>query len=248
MITLTSSVRQPSLPFADARVLAQPPEYSPAVTDRVYRAASIYLSVPLARIGVLPNAITLAWIVLGLGAIALLSAGSYAVRVTGALLLQFAYLLDYVDGEVARLNDRRSRVGEFLDLLGHGLHKVMLPFPVAWVASGAGVEPRWLLAGVAATAILAVGDASRFYAACVAGDFGSGDLGHTVRPRPRGISPWRVANAVFFVSFETPGLYGIVALAAIGDLWVPLIVWWAVGGPVWIVCRTHRYLTRLRAR
>lgn len=247
MITLTSSALSPPLPFADARAIAQPPEYSPAVTDRVYRAASIYLSVPLARIGVLPNAITMAWIVLGLAAITLLSAGSYAVRVAGALLLQFAYLLDYVDGEVARLNDRRSRFGEFLDLLGHGLHKVVLPFAVAWVASGAGGQPRWLLAGVAATAVLAVGDASRFYVACVAGDFRSGDLGHTARPRPPRLTIGRLASALFFVSFETPGLYAIAALAAIGDLWAPLIVWWAVGGPVWIICRTHRYSTRLRA-
>lgn len=234
---------------AELRAIAQPPEHSPAVTDQLYRRASIYLSVPLAHLGATPNGITVAWIVLGLAGAAMLVTGAWSARVTGALLFQLAYLLDYVDGEVARLTARRSRSGELLDLLGHGLHKVSLPLAVAWTASGGGAVPALLALGAAGAAAIVVGDAVRFYAACVGQDLASGDLGHTARPPRRGpLTVGRVLRALFGLSFESPGLYAVVLVAAVADLWTPLTLYWAAGGLVWLVWRVSVYAARLDAR
>jgi phosphatidylglycerophosphate synthase len=236
--------------IADFRAVAQPPEHSPAITDVVYRAGSIYLSIPLARLRVTPNAITIGWIVLGLVGIGAVAVDSWSVRLAGALLLQLSYLLDYVDGEVARLTERRSRAGELLDLIGHGFHKVTLPLAVGWSASGAGATPALLVAGVVGAATIVVGDNLRFYAACVAGELGSGDLGHTVRHREglNGLTVRRVLRTAFLLSFESPGLYALTVLAAIFALWTPLALYWAGGGIGWVLYRTVIYCARVEGR
>jgi O-antigen ligase len=174
------------LSLPDLRAIAQPREYSPAPTDRVYRLVSIYLSVPLARAGASPNAITLAWIVLGLGGVVGVGWGGVAPAVTGALLLQLSYLLDFVDGEVARLTDRRSATGGYLDLLGHALIKPSLLLAAGAGAASATGSPRFLLAGAVGAVAVAVGDNLRFYAACTLADLKAGDLGHAVTPRAGG--------------------------------------------------------------
>jgi archaetidylinositol phosphate synthase len=244
----TSSVPSRSS-LAELRAIAQPREYSPSVTDRVYRLGSIYLSVPLARLGATPNGITVAWIVLGLVAVALVATDSWAARVAGALLLQLSYLLDYVDGEVARLTERKSAVGEFLDLVGHGLVKTSLPLGVGWSAAAETGSEAFLVAGALGAVAIAVGDTLRFYAACVSGVLGAGDLGHVVPLRAGGgrWSPARVGRAVFSLSFESPGLYGLTLVAALANAMAPLALWWTVAGQLWWLSRARRYAHRLDA-
>lgn len=242
-------MRVTSSSLADARALAQPPGRNPAVTDHLYRRASIYLSVPLARLGVAPNAITVGWITLGLVGIGGLAVDDALVRLAGALLLQVAYLLDYADGEVARLCARKSRAGELLDLLGHGLHKATLPIAVAWTASGSGIAPGYLLAGALGAAAIVIGDAVRFYAACVGGHFAPGDVGHGMRTHVRAagrrLAPGTLLYAAYRQSFESPGVYGLAVVAALTGLWAPLALYWAAVGPVWLVLRTVAYARHL---
>jgi phosphatidylglycerophosphate synthase len=230
------------------RRIAQPREYSPSPTDRPYRAVSIFLSVPLARVGASPNGITVGWIVIGLCGVALLLADAWALRVLGAVLLQLSYLLDFVDGEVARLSDRRSAVGGFIDLLGHGLLKASLPL-AAGASAGWQTGQPWLAgAGAVAAVVVVVGDALRFYAACTTNDLTAGDLGHDVvprRPRGRGPTPARVLLAGFDLSFESPGLYGLTLLAVLGDRLDLLVVYWAVGGLAWFSRRAVAYGRRM---
>ncbi len=243
----TTSVRASSSSLAELRAIAQPPEHSPSITDRVYRLVSIYISVPLARTGATPNGITLAWILLELVAIAALVAGTWSARMAGALLLEFSYLLDFVDGEVARLTERKSRAGEFLDLIGHGLAKTALPLAVGVAAARTSGLPQLLVIGALGALAIAVGDSLRFYAACASGDLASGDLGHTVphRTGARRRGPGRIAAALFHLSFESPGLYGLTLVAAVVDGFAPLALYWAVGGAVWFVLRASRYCGRL---
>jgi phosphatidylglycerophosphate synthase len=245
----TSHAPARSSTLADLRAVAQPPEFSPSITDRAYRVVSIFVSVPLARAGATPNGITLAWIALGLAGAAALAWPSWPVRVAGALVLHLSYLLDFVDGEVARLTDRRSRAGGFLDLLGHGVIKASLPLAVGWTAVAATGETLFLLAGAVGAVAIVVGDALRFYAACTAGDLAAGDIDHVVRPPRQGRrrTPGRVARALFDLSFETPGLYGLALVAAAADALPVLAGWWALGGVVWHARRAVRYCRRLEA-
>jgi phosphatidylglycerophosphate synthase len=234
---------------AALRSIAQPPEYSPSITDRPYRVVSIFLSLPLARVGATPNGITLGWTVIGLAGVVALMADSWPVRVGGALLLQLSYLLDFVDGEVARLTGRRSAVGGFLDLIGHGVIKASLPLAAGAAAGWHGGQPLLLvLGGIGAVAVV-IGDTLRFYAACTLNELAGGDLGHTVVPHesqgPRRPTLARLAGTAFDLSFESPGLYGLALLAALADRLDLLVVYWAVGGLAWFGRRATTYSRRM---
>ena len=232
----------------ELRAIAQPPAYSPAPTDRLYRLFSIYLSVPLARTGATPNGITLAWILIGLAGVAGVGWGGVVPAVTGALLLQLSYLLDFVDGEVARLTDRRSVVGGFLDLLGHALIKPSLLLATGAAAASATGSPVYLVVGAAGAVSVGVGDNLRFYAACTLADLEAGDLGHGGAPRPAGrrrLTVSRLAGALVEQTFESPGLYGLVLVAAAVDRLDLAALYWAVAGPLWLTRRAVRYGRRM---
>jgi len=233
----------------EMRRIAQPPEYSPSLTDRPYRAVSIYLSVLLARAGATPNGVTVAWIVVGLVGVIGLLADAWAVRVAAALLLELSYLLDFVDGEIARLTDRRSNVGGLLDLLGHGVLKSSLPLAVGGAAAIQTGQGMFAVAGAVGAVAIVVGDTLRFYAACTANDLSAGDLGHTVAPaRPshdRRVTFWKLVGTAFDLAFESPGLYGLTLVAALTDRLDLLSLFWALGGLLWFLRRTLVYCRRL---
>ena len=235
--------------MAALRRIAQPREYSPSLTDRPYRAISIFLSLPLARAGATPNGITIGWILVGLAGVSAFVVEGWGAHVAGALLLQLSYLLDFVDGEVARLTDRRSLSGGFLDLLGHGVLKASLPMAVG-AAAGWQTGRTWLLlAGGVASVVIVVGDTLRFYAACTVNELAGGDLGHTVVPykRRRGRRPSlaKVVATAFDLCFESPGLYGLTLVAALADRLDVLVVYWAAGGLAWFWRRATIYCRRM---
>jgi phosphatidylglycerophosphate synthase len=182
---VTSAEPPPATPLTreELRRIAQPPEYSPSRTDRLYRPFSIYLSVPLARRGATPNGITVGWILIGLAGAACLLSSVWIVRVAGGLLLEFSYLLDFVDGEVARINRRSSTVGGFLDLMGHGLIKTTLPLAAGASAFAQTGSRFMLLAGAVAAVTIGVGDSLRFYAACTSGRLRTADLDRVAEER-----------------------------------------------------------------
>ncbi len=68
-----------------------------------------------ARIGLTPNQITGASLVVGLGAAAGFAAGSRAGLIAGALLLQASFTLDVVDGQLARYTGAMSEFGAWFD-------------------------------------------------------------------------------------------------------------------------------------
>lgn len=239
----------PQASIAELRRIAQPREYSPSATDRPYRAVSIFLSLPLARAGATPNGITVAWILVGLAGVSAFLVDSWTAHVVGGVLLQLSYLLDFVDGEVARLTDRRSLTGGFLDLLGHGVIKASLPLAAGAAACWQTGSTLLAVAGGVAAVVIVVGDTLRFYAACTINELSGGDLGHTVVPGERGgqhrPTLLRLAGVAFDLSFESPGLYGLALAAALADRLDVLTVYWAIGGFVWFCRRATTYCRRM---
>ena len=59
--------------------------------------------------------VTLVWAIIGLAGAACYAAGVYALAVVGTLALQTKNVLDAVDGSLARVQRRPSRIGRFLD-------------------------------------------------------------------------------------------------------------------------------------
>lgn len=73
-----------------------------------------------------PTQITLLHLTLGLLAASLFLQGPYLSAVAGALLLPLVVVLDCLDGLLARLTFRQSRLGEFLDLYGDTLLNLII--------------------------------------------------------------------------------------------------------------------------
>ncbi len=109
--------------------------------ERIYfsRKISIWLTFFLKDKPVTPDQVTLAWVLIGIAG-AMLLVFDYYIQLLGLGLLYFAWLLDNVDGELARYRQQFSMTGNFLDMLGHqiippmffaglGVHELLLPQP-----------------------------------------------------------------------------------------------------------------------
>ncbi|MFA4855166.1 MAG: CDP-alcohol phosphatidyltransferase family protein [archaeon] len=80
-----------------------------------YRKLSTRITMRLYKKGILPWQITLAAFAVALVGAGLFLFGQYPYLVAGVLLLQVSFILDCVDGEIARINKTGSPFGAWLD-------------------------------------------------------------------------------------------------------------------------------------
>jgi phosphatidylglycerophosphate synthase len=100
------------------RSLQKPRAREELVAWYVCRRISIYLTLLLSRTSVTPNQVTVVSIAVGLLGGALWAVGSGWVFIVGSACLLLMYVLDCVDGELARLTGQQSTLGTYLDLVG----------------------------------------------------------------------------------------------------------------------------------
>lgn len=115
---------------------------------RLIRPAALRVTWVVAPWGVSANAATLAAWACGTAAAAALANGSIAGWLFGALLLQLWYLLDHVDGQLARLHGTASLDGVQLDYLMHHTVNVLVPLGVGWGLFATSGSAAWMLCGV----------------------------------------------------------------------------------------------------
>jgi phosphatidylglycerophosphate synthase len=103
-----------------------------------------------ARRGFTPNQVTTASMLLGAAAAAAFAVGSWGGMLLGAVLLQLAFTLDCVDGQLARYSRRFSAFGAWLDsIFDRGKEYLVLAgLAVGGVRAG-DEQGLWLLAGAA---------------------------------------------------------------------------------------------------
>jgi hypothetical protein len=108
--------------------LAADPTYSTLVMRRISPLLTwlVVRFTPLSA-----DAVTIGAIASGIGAALLLLVHAAPAYAAAALVLQFAYLCDTADGEVARLRGTAGKRGTYLDLIGHNLQDRAL-----WLVSG----------------------------------------------------------------------------------------------------------------
>lgn len=80
-----------------------------------YRPIGYMWACIAARLGISPNAITIAAIFLGLGAGVAFYFNNLTINIAGMLLLVWANSFDSADGQLARMTGRYSRLGRILD-------------------------------------------------------------------------------------------------------------------------------------
>jgi phosphatidylglycerophosphate synthase len=201
---------------------------------------SIFLSIPLARLGVTGNQVTVLWTIVGLFASFGLGCPDYALRLWSAVALQFSYLLDFVDGEIARLRQQPSRRGIFLDLVGHGLVKSSVFLGIGYHLFLAGEKGGVILAFCASLAITGSSLVPIF------AEFAG--LKNTSYPRPDHPKVTAPARALYsgvrdlvLLTFETPGVYAVILVAAVLDRLFWVAVLYGVLGSVWFLYRAVRH-------
>jgi phosphatidylglycerophosphate synthase len=103
-----------------------------------------------ARRGITPNQVTTASMVLGVLAALAFATGDLAATVVGALLLQLAFTLDCVDGQLARYSRRFSAFGGWLDsVFDRGKEYAVLAGLAAGGVRAGDADGLWLLAAAA---------------------------------------------------------------------------------------------------
>jgi hypothetical protein len=115
---------------------------------RVSRPIALRITWVVAPWGVSAHAATIAAWACAVAAAALLAFGTPAGWIAGAVLLQLWYLLDHVDGQLARFHGTSSLDGVQVDYLMHHTTNLLVPLGLGYGLSTRQHEPLWLLAGV----------------------------------------------------------------------------------------------------
>ncbi|MBA2661262.1 MAG: CDP-alcohol phosphatidyltransferase family protein [Bradymonadaceae bacterium] len=122
---------------------------------RPLAAALVYF---LRRTPITPNQVSFLGVFVFFGSVALLVGWRDPIAmVLAALVLQFSYLFDCADGQLARLKGMTSNVGAYLDFFMDEVKALLLV-----AACGARLwlqfdEPIWLLAGMLGVMLVAIG-------------------------------------------------------------------------------------------
>lgn len=112
---MTSQRHNSSIPHASYRDSLKSMDTEEHIDLAFYRPIGYAWACLAARLGVTPNAITIASIFLGIGAGIAFYFDSMAINVVGMLLLIWANSFDSADGQLARMTHQYSRLGRILD-------------------------------------------------------------------------------------------------------------------------------------
>ncbi len=85
------------------------------------RHISIYITYFCLLLGLSANTVTFISLLIGMLSVVFFSLGASSFIIWGIILLQFWYILDHVDGEIARYNKTVSLSGEYFDHINHYL-------------------------------------------------------------------------------------------------------------------------------
>jgi len=122
----------------------------------VARPLAAVVVVPLAHTRISPNQVTLATLVVFLaGAAVMAFVPGWGALVGSAAIIEFSYVLDCADGQLARLKGTSSPVGAHLDFLMDELKAFALVAAIAVRLWFPAHDPRWLLEGLAGLGIVA---------------------------------------------------------------------------------------------
>ena len=207
----------------------------------VARPLAAALLVPLARTRVTPNQVTFATLVVFVAGAAMLAlCPGHGALVGAVAILELSYVLDCVDGQLARWKGTSSPVGAHLDFLMDEIKAFVLVAAVAirlWRGAHEGVhegvhEDRWLVEGLLGLAAVATAiSLTTFvrrpeYAAATgaavahgAGDYGGGfEAAAPAAPRRR--SPLALVEALGSFVVHYPSYIVFVAIANRMDLFL----------------------------
>nr|WP_229705784.1 DUF5941 domain-containing protein [Micromonospora sonchi] len=116
---------------------------------------SPYVTKAAARLGLSPTGVTMLSVGFAVAAAAFFATGGRPALVTGAILLYLGFVLDCVDGQLARYTRNFSAWGGWLDTMADRAKEYLVYAGLGWGATAAGFRYGWALA-IAAMALQTV--------------------------------------------------------------------------------------------
>lgn len=104
----------------------------PFFEENFYRLISNRLTPLVAKVTSSPNLVSFIGFLIGLCGLVLIATGDYYWAIGGSLILIFSYVLDCVDGELARGFQAESRFGHLLDTTLDSIKESLIFFALAW--------------------------------------------------------------------------------------------------------------------
>lgn len=187
----------------------------------INRRISLPISRLLARTPIRPNHVTVVCFLSALTGAVIIAQGGYRNGVIGMLLVELGSIFDGIDGELARLKCRFSRLGQWMDTVTDDVSNVCLNVGVALSLDAAGAE--WAIPVVTAALIaFVITQASQYY--FIAAVYDSGDLAAI---------PWAFQSTEFLSSRPTgllPRLKAGIPRLLKRDFFVTLFLALAIAG------------------
>ena len=138
--------------FDQLEQLCQKPDHRHVgnwMARHVSRPVALRITWLVAPWGISANMATVAAWTLGVAGAGALAWGTLGGWILGAALLQVWYLLDHVDGQLARLRGTASLDGTQLDYLMHHTINLLVPLGIGVGLATESIEPLWAMAGLA---------------------------------------------------------------------------------------------------
>ncbi len=140
------------LPLAELQRRCQKPDHrriGNCMARRISRPLALRVTWVVQPWGISAHGATCLAGLTALASAAAFARGTVDSWLLAAALLQLWYLLDHVDGQLARLHGTSSLDGVQLDYLMHHVVNLLVPWGVGWGLSGAEFNPVWLALGMA---------------------------------------------------------------------------------------------------
>lgn len=208
----------------------------------ISRKVSIYVTWALLHTRITPNQTTFLMTVIGLAAGLIFLYGSKLAFLIGALILEFWYVLDMVDGEIARYRKQTSVTGVFLDSFSHYIVHPFIFFCIGMGlyrgGSGLHILILAILGGYSVCMITIIADVfnSVMY---IKGGVNSG-ISNDEEPRRNTITIFKKAFSILHLICTFPSIMNILFLVTVANFFIPynllvlFIVFYAVAATsVW---------------
>lgn len=199
----------------------------------VARPISFFLTKPFLIFE--PTTICFIMVLIGLVSIPFFFLGGYWNIIIGALILQVHYIFDHIDGNIARVANKKSIRGKYLDYIPNiTINQLVL------IALGFGVFRNtgniyYLLLGVSAGFFYLAKEPARLYKYSIRNDL---NLKQNFSPtNKKDISKFQKINQKIGIIFDFPGMMNLILIFAIFNLSHLLIILYGIYFPIYFIAR-----------
>jgi phosphatidylglycerophosphate synthase len=206
-------------------------------SNHVARPISLWVTKPFIRLE--PTFVCFIMILIGLAALPFFAIGGYLYIIIGALILQIHYIFDHIDGNVARLMNKKSKRGKYLDFVPNIL---VNPLVFAFLGYGHYMtfgNVYYLLLGFSASFFFVAREPARLFRYLMKEELNlnSDKIRETISNKKDNSKLIQI-NRFLNVIFDFPGIMNIILLFALTNSTQYLIVFYGLTLPFLFLIRT----------